>query len=209
MPAKPLDRAREIAAAAIENDPWLREVGASFRDVTMVGDRPEVHWEFPNGINGSDGLRVSLTDPKLGKAVVDAVRRAADRHNLRPAESDIIVPALSESEWHDREFKDERGYGVGLDERINIRSGLTMLTDEGLTGYITNIPGTIALANAALTDDDPRKFTRDTVRALRAAIDRLEPGQPKAVIEHAEAWLRATLVRHAAALESYLPPETG
>lgn len=102
--------------------------------------------------------------------------------------TDRIEPALSSEEW-----------AHAMDEDVR----------EGLAYEVTYLWGssrpaaTIALANAALLDSDPRKITRTKITLLREAADShraydsIEPF-------HAEA---KSLAEFANALESYLPPE--
>lgn len=64
----------------------------------------------------------------------------------------------------------------------------------------------IAIANAAFADDDPRKFTRETVAVLREAADALPEVEDEAAATGAvEHYLAGELRRVANALEAYLP----
>jgi hypothetical protein len=96
-----------------------------------------------------------------------------------------IEPALSPEEWANLSvFKGE----TAAQHRI-------MLALNG-GGTVAHMPATIALANAALSDDDPRKITWamvDEIREAASFIHEVSEEQPK-------------LKRIAAALASYLPP---
>lgn len=82
-------------------------------------------------------------------------------------EREPIPPALSAEEWQAREVRVDNGfvrlYGdAPVLETFDYRDGST----TGL--YLEHdLAATIALANAALPDDDPRKITRDDVFVLR------------------------------------------
>ena len=127
--------------------------------------------------------------------------------------SEKIEPALSAKEWREQEFVDERGNGLSLDDRKNIPDALMMLTNDGIAGFLTNIPATIALANEALQPDDRRKITPQKVRLLREFLAgwlkdhevaaRIGSNSPTKV--QREAYRLVTEL--ADALESYLPPE--
>lgn len=80
-------------------------------------------------------------------------------------------------------------------ERPHVRSA-----DSGLD-IDDDMHALIALANAALPADDPRKITREKVRDLHATLDALE--RDGFGLNIAIPSLRTL----AAALESYLPPE--
>lgn len=100
-----------------------------------------------------------------------------------------IAPALSAEEWRralDNEF-------VMQDMAKRFATGR-----EGTTA------GMIALLNAMMRDDDPRKITRERVDLLRKAAEMIE-------IEYDardnESYEVVTLRAFADALASYLPPE--
>ena len=126
-----------------------------------------------------------------------------------------IPPALSESEWAaetvpmpdtkaSRTFRAQTTIGgLSIDGQIHIRD-------------VNDLAALIALANAAMNDEDPRKFRRDQVTNLRLIAGAIAS-------EHSEneqgidAKGDPTLCMHCAAealheladaLESYLPPQT-
>lgn len=114
-----------------------------------------------------------------------------------------IPPALTFREW-------VRGRTDRGDLRIELENG-DMLTVSmppsatgiradavrwGITisGMADDFAALIALANAALPDEDPRKLRREHVEVLRSAPD--GPGDVSPLFELADA------------IESFLPPET-
>lgn len=104
-----------------------------------------------------------------------------------------IRPALTCEEWEDVDEKDIHGWDDG-----NLYVGRPRSKEGDLD--ITDRPhALIALANAALPDDDPRKITHESVAVIRAAGD------------NAAEWghdLAAAVLRGVAdGLRSYLPPE--
>lgn len=68
-----------------------------------------------------------------------------------------------------------------------------------------DLPALIALANAALPDDDPRKITREWVREICYAAEAAAWGD--GAQNESDRQAAAALNAIAAALESYLPPE--
>jgi hypothetical protein len=136
--------------------------------------------------------------------------------------TDNIGPVLTAEEW-----AEVRAPNAGMQD-----GNLAQSFERGSSYIDTHFwddeqrksaPILIALANAALPDTDPRKITREWVKALRAAAFALRE-QPLGVSDdwrHMDAtWANlggAQRARHeasalalsalAAALESYLPPE--
>jgi hypothetical protein len=124
----------------------------------------------------------------------------------------MIEPALSAEEWANeeagvvaitrdgftRDGLSRSGYQLTAESTVKIQVG-----DHEDFGR-TEIPGLIALANAALPDSDPRKITREKIKALRAGAESLEAdydcgGNHEALV--------TSVKELVAALESYLPPE--
>jgi hypothetical protein len=120
---------------------------------------------------------------------------------------DRIEPALSAEEWalSAKMDHDTAGdVGVRVDE---VERGVLELTVDVPGEFSIGVPArllpaTIALANAALKDDDKRKITRAMVADLReaAASHAAYDSLPQF------AALAARVSRFADALESYLPP---
>jgi hypothetical protein len=113
-----------------------------------------------------------------------------------------IPPALTPDEWKRR--------AMGQRPLVEAELGTVGENDEH-TLYITddlnafgadNLPGLIALANAALPDTDPRKITRHHVWIVRTLADHVDTQHPGGIRFRREA------LELAAVLESYLPPET-
>jgi hypothetical protein len=120
--------------------------------------------------------------------------------------TDPITPALTAEEW--AAWKEGRGAGETL-FLVNVNSG----PDDPVWGqsFSAHPPAAlIALANAALPDDDPRKITREKLVALRDCLamaglandDRCVSDKEFADARRYDA-LATTLTD---ALESYLPP---
>lgn len=110
-----------------------------------------------------------------------------------------IEPALSAEGWADA--RDESG---ALSENL--------LYEVCYLWGKKQPAATIALANAALPDDDPRKITRETVSQLRVLVGKAEDSWDEGPA--GEGWQSDALIAAVAAgrklvlaLESYLPPE--
>ena len=107
--------------------------------------------------------------------------------------TDRIEPALTPEEWANKGYPAIDGYFDFENCVVDTGGGW-----GGEPGRF--IPGLIALANAALPDDDKRKFRREHIAALRNATVRDVIGD-----EDRE---QTSILRNLAdALESYLPPE--
>ena len=115
--------------------------------------------------------------------------------------TDHIEPALAPEQWASNLADVFDGY-VDLDMgTIDIRLG----GPAGLRDMSRELAALIAVCNAALPDDDPRKITRTHVLALRVLSDFVAriPG-----IIGADAVKSYGYARQLAdVLESYLPPE--
>jgi hypothetical protein len=116
--------------------------------------------------------------------------------------SDQIEPALDEHEW--------RNWTTGIVEPCGIPFAIGAACDAIAYSLDRNPAKLIALANAALPDDDPRKITRDRIKLMRDAGGSI-------LSAHAEYCVGEECGCHddmraldafAVALESYLPPET-
>ena len=120
-----------------------------------------------------------------------------------------ILPALSAEEWAKREIR-RSDADVTVWARIEPVVGLQVeFVYGGSYGAkdVANIAAIIALANAAMNDEDPRKFTRATVDALRLLLDfchEKHVGFGGWYEEHAAALPPVDDL--ADAIESYLPP---
>lgn len=77
------------------------------------------------------------------------------------ASETTIGPALTADEWvrADQHARDAANYPAADNRRV--------MADLAWVGG--RVDAVMALANAALPDGDPRKLTRETVRAMRAA----------------------------------------
>ena len=82
----------------------------------------------------------------------------------------MFPPALQAHEWRDgRSSLRDTGVVLSLAGEIGLLiEGAQHITIGRNVGRLTAL---IALANAALLDDDPRKLRRDHVDALRSAAD--------------------------------------
>lgn len=115
--------------------------------------------------------------------------------------SEQIEPTLSAEEW----VASRNGLGLGVDVGDGytfaylVDGSLRVATEHGLAvGTVTGPARIVAVANAALCDDDPRKITRDKLAVLLGAF-----GAPIFVPNSEES---AEMKRFLDALESYLPP---
>jgi hypothetical protein len=107
-----------------------------------------------------------------------------------------VEPALSAEEWHEYEIRNADGSTLGVGRMPGtIAVTIKELSPDGEDVFPA--PAVIALANDALHPDDPRKITREWITDLR----RISASHP----EHGDF---TELLTIAAALESYLPPET-
>jgi hypothetical protein len=88
--------------------------------------------------------------------------------------------------------------------------GRNELSIDGFTQVLVrdggDLAALIALANAAMNDEDPRKFTREHVVALRSATEELARDYD-AVATDARSARAGLLDDLADAIESFLPPE--
>ena len=113
----------------------------------------------------------------------------------------MTKPALAPEQW--AQFFGEGGYTplyATVVQRNHDGTFIVFPEGEGATFAPHELPGLIALANAALPDDDPRKLRREHIAALRDATVRDVIGD-----EDRE---QTNILRNLAdALESYLPPE--
>lgn len=108
--------------------------------------------------------------------------------------SEKIEPALTPDEWRRGEKR--------LDQWSRIVGGDDIVIEgpdpqEAVTLRKPNeIAALIALANAALPDNDPRKITREMITKLQMLLSAFEAD------DHVHDWYPAVVD----ALESYLPP---
>lgn len=104
----------------------------------------------------------------------------------------MLPPALLDEEWRDgRSRLRDTGVVLSLAGELGLLiEGAQHITIGRNVGRLTAL---IALANAALNDDDPRKFKRAHVDALRSAAARAEGDDA------------TTLHDLANTIESYLP----
>jgi len=103
----------------------------------------------------------------------------------------MLPPALQDHEWRNGQST-LRDTGVVLSLAGDL--GLLIEGAQHITigRNVARLTALIAVANAAMSDDEPRKFKRAHVEALRAAAD--------------GAGANAALLRElASAIESYLP----
>lgn len=121
--------------------------------------------------------------------------------------SDAISPALTAEEWAHREFvrgvprREHQIFGYVGEEDGLLHLGWDAEPLHPVT--VNSIPAVLALANAALEDDDKRKITREWVAELRELVTLLRDGSD--IPRLAER--TAVLSDAADALASYLPPE--
>ena len=112
-----------------------------------------------------------------------------------------MKPAVTREQW--AQFFGEGGYTplyATVVQRNHDGTFIVFPEGEGATFAPHELPGLIALANAALPDDDKRKFRREHIAALRDATLR-------DVIGDEDTERTGVLRTLARALESYLPPE--
>ena len=114
-----------------------------------------------------------------------------------------IAPALTPEEWARAGNAQELSFGA--DGWVTAKASRTDAYRDGALNVKASdrLPALIALANAALPDDDPRKITREWIDRMRRAsaycYGLAEPG---------DTILGAAMAIYADALESYLPLET-
>lgn len=122
--------------------------------------------------------------------------------------SDRIEPALDAEEWESKVARRGAGYPsfIAMPEPgLTVVGAASAYEHEQSVEVVTGaIPALIALANAALPDDDPRKITRSTVNELRAVAAQLPT---MGAGPNGEDIPDPDLSHLADALESYLPPE--
>lgn len=127
--------------------------------------------------------------------------------------------ALSADQWRGleeadgirfRDFDAEVAIGFGHDRDghgrgLNIAEQRKDRESESVSLFLApSVRALIAVANAALPDSDPRKFTRATIAMLRRKADVFHPTPESPMLGR----MRDTeLDAFADALESYLPPE--
>lgn len=117
----------------------------------------------------------------------------------------MIDPALSAKEWATPHAERLTFFACVMDGGITFGDG-SVAPKIGIHVEREDVPAIMALANAALPDDDPRKITRARMQAVRAAL------AEQFVDLSEDQWTSdATkeLTVLLAALESYLPPEAG
>lgn len=133
-----------------------------------------------------------------------------------------IPPALSAEEWTAYGFRREnetivQHEGDGRAVELLCYDQAAWLSENMVTISDTEwgpraLPGLIALANAALPDDDPRKITWAMVDAIRKSSHDIEaehdtPGSP--LYDDYVLWEQFTALDGSAdVLASYLPPRT-
>jgi hypothetical protein len=134
----------------------------------------------------------------------------------------MTEPALTAEEWKEKSVRHHRA--TELDDYyrqhpgvwLNDRNALCTSYAGGALTYSEvrepiDLVAVIALANAALPDDDPRKITRRDVRRCNDIADGLE--REYAAGRAFEALGSSAIVDEwrtlAARLVAYLPPETG
>lgn len=113
--------------------------------------------------------------------------------------SDRIEPALSAEEWNhggDALMWRDGAFVFLESDAGGMRNHRTRLGEDDL-------PRVIALANAALSDSDPRKITRGDIGAIRASLSQQHFDSTDDQYMTPET---RTFARVLAALESYLPP---
>lgn len=119
--------------------------------------------------------------------------------SLRDAQTDDdapdIPPALS-----------EQGWAAWRSERLN---PVTMMREVSSSPPLAdNLVTTIAIANAQLHDEDPRKLTREDAALLRRAaeiIGAIESDDEATQLANGDVFTR--LHEHADVIESYVEPE--
>lgn len=88
-----------------------------------------------------------------------------------------IAPALTAEEWASKSKADAGGVRFTLE--LGFVGVVPQITFDGVGPMLrySDMPALMALANAALPDDDPRKITRADVETLRrhddAILDRI------------------------------------
>lgn len=107
----------------------------------------------------------------------------------------MVQPALRDDEWRDGRISWLRESGIVLSLAGEL--GLLIEGSQHITigKNATRLTALIAMANAALPADDPRKLTRAHLDALRAAVDSTTVSADQAEL----------LGQLASAIEAYLP----
>lgn len=115
-----------------------------------------------------------------------------------------IPPALSAEDWQGKTYWPDDGPMIRADLQLGLR-----VSDGGeavnVGEDVSHLAALIALANAAMNDEDPRKLTHDTVRVLRQLPAFLH-GAGMADDPDGAAHFVSDL---ADVIESYLPPVAG
>lgn len=120
-------------------------------------------------------------------------------------------PALTADQWSRREYESFGDSGVSLNLGT---SGVKVVSSSGIDNP-ADLAAVIALANSALPARDPHKFTREHVRLLRGAAERIA-GSERAFAPDgldrpteeivAEGVIYSQLIDLAGIIASYLPP---
>ena len=119
--------------------------------------------------------------------------------------SEKIEPALTAEEWANGQYI---GADLSIRRRNDGLSGHRLELDVRATPFDTpeDFAAAVAMFNAALPGDDPRKITRERIEALRRCVElarESEMGTRGGVDWRRDTFADSTIL----ALESYLPPE--
>jgi hypothetical protein len=111
-----------------------------------------------------------------------------------------IPPALNALQWRERRYTTSYGFCVETPARdeLNLLMGGRLYASPR---EVATLAALIALANAAMNDEDPRKFARENLTVLRRVAEKLR--SIRLLEDDADAESVDDL---ADVIESYLPP---
>lgn len=121
-------------------------------------------------------------------------------------DTETIQPALTPDEWDSLSFWEPSGSDCS--DVFEIDQGTIVAGHTSRHEYyeFRRFTAIMALANAALPDDDPRKITRERVEALRIAMEYWQPRDGDGVAWDEYRAVHATLRDLHSALAALLPP---
>jgi hypothetical protein len=120
-----------------------------------------------------------------------------------PSGGGMIEPALTAEEWANTSATRGRdGWEVAIEagDGISFRYDADKAGSDDIGVPVSALPAVVALANAALPDDDPRKLVAADVKALNESAELIEG-------EYHHSLLPSALCALAARIAALLPPE--